>query len=200
MRGGDWEDVRPGEVAEVLAGLRAPWWIAGGWALDLFLGRVTRAHGDLDVVVLRGDQRAAFAHLSGWDLRYATPEHRLVPWDGRFLTPPLFGVWARRGPGPWTFELLLDDAREGRWVYRRDPSVTWPLASLGGRRAGIPYLRPELVLLLKAKAPSALDTADLCAVAPRLSSPGREWLAAALRRTDPRHPWLGRLAPGHPGA
>ena len=29
------------------------WWVAGGWALDLFLGRMTRPHHDVDVAILR---------------------------------------------------------------------------------------------------------------------------------------------------
>ncbi|HYR11212.1 MAG TPA: hypothetical protein VEQ60_25755 [Longimicrobium sp.] len=37
----------PAEIRAVTAALRdldAPWAVAGGWALDLALGRVTRAH------------------------------------------------------------------------------------------------------------------------------------------------------------
>jgi hypothetical protein len=52
-----------------------------GWALDLFLGRETRTHEDLDIASLRGDQLALHRHLHGWELRYATPEHTLEPWD-----------------------------------------------------------------------------------------------------------------------
>jgi hypothetical protein len=33
-----------------------PWCIGGGWAIDLWLGRVTRRHADVDVVILRRDQ------------------------------------------------------------------------------------------------------------------------------------------------
>jgi hypothetical protein len=32
------------------------WWIAGGWAVDLFLGEQTRVHDDVDVAVLRRDE------------------------------------------------------------------------------------------------------------------------------------------------
>jgi hypothetical protein len=42
-------------VAALLAGIDSPWWIAGGWALDLFIGDQTRAHEDLDVGILRRD-------------------------------------------------------------------------------------------------------------------------------------------------
>jgi len=31
---------------EVLHSLRQPWFVAGGWVIDLFLGRETRHHQD----------------------------------------------------------------------------------------------------------------------------------------------------------
>lgn len=41
----------PGEVARLLAGLPAPWYVAAGWALDLFRGVQTREHGDIEIAV-----------------------------------------------------------------------------------------------------------------------------------------------------
>ena len=35
-----WEPLTPQQAAERLRGLGAPWWIAGGWALDLLSERV----------------------------------------------------------------------------------------------------------------------------------------------------------------
>ncbi|MCL4541605.1 MAG: hypothetical protein M1396_04620 [Chloroflexi bacterium] len=46
--------VRP--VATLLTDFDRPWFIAGGWAIDLFLGRQTRAHKDVEIAVLRQDQ------------------------------------------------------------------------------------------------------------------------------------------------
>jgi uncharacterized protein CbrC (UPF0167 family) len=41
----------PGQVAQHLAGVAAPWCVAAGWALDLFRGSQTRKHGDLEIAV-----------------------------------------------------------------------------------------------------------------------------------------------------
>jgi hypothetical protein len=41
----------------------APWALCGGWAIDAWLGRQTREHGDVDVSVFLQDQRALFEHL-----------------------------------------------------------------------------------------------------------------------------------------
>jgi Aminoglycoside-2''-adenylyltransferase len=56
---GRWRPWRPREVAAFFAMLPIPWWIAGGWAIDLFLGRQTRRHEDIDVLILRQDCHAA---------------------------------------------------------------------------------------------------------------------------------------------
>jgi hypothetical protein len=65
--------VKPGSIKEVLAaiaplmrGFNAPWCVAGGWALDLFLGRITRPHGDLELAIFRQDQHLLRQHLRDW--------------------------------------------------------------------------------------------------------------------------------------
>jgi hypothetical protein len=143
---GEWERLQPDDAAALFADFDGPWWIAGGWALDLFLDAETRPHDDVDVALLRRDQAALHRLLKGWDLRYATPEHTLSPRDGQPLALPVHGVWARRSldpSSPWTFEILLNEHREDRWVYRRDPAISRELDRLGGLRRGIPYLRPR---------------------------------------------------------
>jgi hypothetical protein len=183
----DWEPLRPQDVARLLAGLDAPWWIAGGWALDLFLGAETREHDDIDVALLRRDQLALYGWLRGWDLRYATPDRTLEPWDGRYLEPPIHAIWARRSrdaTAPWACEFLLDEERNGRWIYRRDPAITRSLDDLGGLSDGVPFLCPEVVLLYKSKNPTAQDEADFDLVLPHLSPSGRRWLRQALATTQ----------------
>jgi hypothetical protein len=53
-----WRPLDPAVLPDLLGGVDAPWWLAGGWAIDAFLGRVTRVHEDTDVLVLRRDQAA----------------------------------------------------------------------------------------------------------------------------------------------
>jgi hypothetical protein len=183
----DWELLRPEDVARLLAGFDAPWWIAGGWALDLFLGAETREHDDIDVALLRRDQLALHGWLRDWELRYATPDHTLEPWDGRYLQPPIHAIWARRShdeTAPWTCEFLLNEERDGRWIYRRAPAITRSLDDLGGLRNGVPFLCPEVVLLYKSKSPTPKDEADFDAVLPHLSPPRRVWLRRALSVTQ----------------
>ena len=191
-----WEALSVGEVASLLDGLPVHWWIAGGQAIDLFVGSSTRPHQDVDVAVLRPDQLTVQAHLDGWDLRVAH-NNRLTPWaPGQLLAASQHGIWARPNPAsPWRWELLVDDVSDGDWVYRRNLVVRLPLDRLGRTTAtGLPYLRPEVVLLYKAKRPRAPDEHDAAVAIPRLSGSERAWLAAAIAKDRPDHHWLPTLA------
>ena len=44
------------KIAAIMHGFGKPWFVAGGWAVDLFLGRETRAHEDIEVSIFRRDQ------------------------------------------------------------------------------------------------------------------------------------------------
>jgi hypothetical protein len=191
-----WQPLSIEEVAMVLDGLPVGWWIAGGHAIDLFVGSSTRHHQDVDVAVLRPDQLAVQAHLDGWDLRIAH-DGRLARWaPGQLLGPHEHGIWARPNPASaWQFELLVDDVIDGQWAYRRNPAVRLPLEQLGLTTAtGLPYLRPEVVLLYKAKQPQAPDEHDAAVAIPRLSAWERAWLATAIVKDRPEHHWLPLLA------
>jgi hypothetical protein len=187
----------PDEVTALLGDLPCPWWLAGGWSIDLHLGRQTRSHEDTDVVILRDDQGVVRDHLAGWDLRAADPPGSLRPWPaGEVLPESVHDVWCRRRPGDnWALQLMIVDVVDGSWVYRRDPRIRRPLAELDGPASGPArrVLAPEVQLLYKSKAPRAKDEADFAAVVGELDPARRDWLGAALTVTSARHPWLPPL-------
>jgi hypothetical protein len=193
----NWQPLQPDEVQELLKDLPAPWWIAGGWAIDLFLGRQTRDHLDIDVLILRRDGLALREYLSGWDLHKAQ-QPGLKPWAaGEYLPVGVNDVWARRDPSsPWVVEFMLMGTDNDHWVYRRQPEIRGAVSGLGLLSDdGIPYLRPEIQLLYKAKAvPDAKDRHDFELVVPQLERDSREWLLRALSLQFPRgHQWIDHL-------
>ena len=182
-----------------LADLACPWFVAGGWAVDLHLGRVTRPHGDVDVAVYRHDQAALHAALTarGWALRKVVAG-RLVPWRAaEWLALPVHEVHATSATRDARLELLLNEGDEAEWRFRKAPaSVARPRALVERRRAGrLPFYAAEVPLLYKALASKRrpVDDADFDAALPTLDAEPRAWLAAALGRLAPRHPWLARL-------
>lgn len=185
-------------VAQELKGCERSWAISSGWALDLFLSRVTRAHHDVDVVIAHTDQLAWQQHLSARGWKWLTPfEGRLEPWPPRMtLELPRHQIHAHR-EGAF-IDFLLSDMRDGMWRYRRDPAVVRQLDRAILRAAnGLPFLAPEIVLLFKSKNTSnrerAQDPIDFDAVYAHLEPERRAWLRWALLATEPAHPWIERL-------
>ena len=191
-----WQPITPREATAMLGGLPAPWWIAGGWAIDLFAGRTTRSHGDMDIALLRGSEPALRAHFAAWDIKIAH-DGLFEPWLGDVLEPTRNQFWARpHANDPWALEFLMEDHADGVWHFRRDASVMLPVKELTRRSKGdIPYLCPEVALLYKAKAADEeRNLRDFEVAAPLLKNGARQWLQHALEQAHPGHAWISRLS------
>ena len=196
---GEWEPLSVEAVTELLGGMDARWWIAGGWALDLHLGRQTRPHHDIDVLVLREELPAVRERLRGWDLHAADPPGTgvLRPWPEHELLPAaLHDIWCRPTPAsPWALQLMVDDTDGADWIYRRDHRIRRPVAELHGPAStpARPVLAPEVQLLCKSRTPRPKDVEDFFTVAELLGDDRRDWLRRALSMVSPGHAWLDRL-------
>ncbi|MGV9267559.1 nucleotidyltransferase domain-containing protein [Kitasatospora sp. NPDC003701] len=192
-----WADAwTPAEVTARLAGVSAPWYVAGGWAVDLFRGGRTREHGDLEIAV----PAARFPEIRS---RFPEFTFDVVASDRIWeLTPEVAELshqtWLR---DPSTGKFLVDVFREPHdgttWICRRDPSIRLPYSDVVRRTPdGIPYLAPELALLFKAKATRPKDRQDFAGALPLLDRTQRRTLATLLARVHPGHDWLADLGPG----
>ena len=130
-----WAPLSPAGARELFAAFERPWWVAGGWALDMHLGRETRAHADIDLAFARGDEVALPVLLPEWEICIAH-EGGLTPWTGDApLSMPYHQFWVRRaGAEAWSFEVLLEDHDGPAWQYRRDHRVTIPRSRCCTRR------------------------------------------------------------------
>ena len=196
-----WEPWSPADVLSRLEGVVAPWCVVGGWALDLWAGRQSRPHEDLEIAVPAG--------------RFAEIRDRLtdcalfVPVDGELQ--PLdhsaeqlqrsHQTWVGQG-GRWRLDVMREphvaagpDADGELWVCRRDETLRLPYADIIRRTAaGVPYLRPDLVFLFKAKARRAKDVVDFDRTVPTFSPAERRRLADLIVRAyGPEHPWVAPL-------
>ncbi|MFC8528874.1 hypothetical protein [Nocardia sp. NPDC057227] len=184
-----WRAWTPAEVAARLSGTPPCWYVAAGWALDLFVGGLGREHSDLEI----GVPRERFGEIVG-----ALPGYEWdVVGDGQVRAFPDAAdnhhqTWLR---DPATGRYHLDVFREphdgDRWVCRRDGSITLPYDELILRTVdGIPYVIPEVVLLFKAKSRRAKDEADFLRALPALNEARRTRLSDWLSRVHPGHPWV----------
>ena len=189
------------EVAETLGGLRAPFYFAGGWAIDLHLRRVTREHHDIDALVMRRDHLLLHKALQQFSLKKIIPHPdgmppnrgTIVEWPpGDKLELPVHQINAyRTGESEPAFQVMLAESRGSDWIFRRNRDVSMPLSRMGFHPLwGLPYLAPEIVLLFKAKHLEARDQIDFDQALPALSADARRWLRDAIEKTHPGHEWL----------
>lgn len=190
-----WDPWTPSVVAARLSACTAPWAVAGGWAVDLFAGGISRAHADIEIAVPRADFPAIAAAFPEYEWDIVGDGH-LWPFAHAADRTDLHQAWLR---DPFTGAFHLDVFREPHrgdtWICRRDPTITLPYAELiRTTPSGIPYVIPEVVLLFKAKATRAKDDADFHRVLPLLSEDRRARLSTWLAQVHPEHPWLSRTA------
>jgi hypothetical protein len=193
-----WEAWRPAQVAELLAGVDLPWYVAAGWAIDRFLGEERREHEDLEVAVpnSRFDELADV--LAPFDVCVITGEAEATPLaEARDRLMDTHQTWIREpASGTWRVDFFREPSDGDTWICRREPAIRLPYERvIEWTDNGIPYGRPEIVLLFKAKhAHQEKNKADFAAALPALDGARREWLRDALERVHPGHAWLGELA------
>ncbi|MBS7546011.1 nucleotidyltransferase domain-containing protein [Ancylobacter oerskovii] len=191
----DWSAWSPRQLARRLAGVTAPWCIAGGWALDLWHGAQTRTHEDIEFTVLAEDLPAFRQALAGMEFHTAHAGV-LAPLPGAMEPPAhVAQIWCRDvEAGCWRADMMIERGTPATWVYKRDPAITCARDEAVGRTPdGLPYLKPAIVLLFKARHRRPKDEADFASAVPRLSVEERRRLKAWLARAHPGHDWGAAL-------
>ncbi|MGH7621816.1 MAG: nucleotidyltransferase domain-containing protein, partial [Gemmatimonadaceae bacterium] len=148
-------------LGELMATYPAPWALCGGWAVDAWLGRLTREHGDVDLSVFVHDQRSLFEHLGGWQLVPHVRGNEGELWDGRRVLDHPGHIHARIATGEaapppgsiltveegFFLDIQLDDREGDGWILLREPRITVPLATAIRRSPwGLPTVAPEILL------------------------------------------------------
>lgn len=209
-------------IARVMSSFERPWALCGGWAVDAWLGRVTRDHGDIDITVFDADQRALFDYLAGWNLvaHDEVEPQATEPWDGRALVLPAH-IHARP-PGaqnaelvrrwvtpPYTqahdgrdIELILNEHSDGAWLLNAEPRIA-VATEVCVRESpwAIPAFAPEVIAFYKATAyyrdkrlkPRPHDVTDFQALLDGLGPAQRGWLQSAIAAKFADHEWLARI-------
>jgi hypothetical protein len=183
------------EVNEIFSDIPVKWCIAGGWALDLYLGKQSRTHDDIDVIIFREEQLTAFKYLSKNWLLYKAENGKLNIWkEGEFLTSTN-DIWVSKGDNsPWVFQIMLVDNKQDSWIYKREKSIRREMNDIFLKtQEEIPYLKPEIQLLYKGGSSEIRekDQNDFLKSLPSLMPQAKEWLKATLKIQFPcGHIWV----------
>lgn len=191
---GEWNWIAwtPHETARRLGDVNVSWCVTAGWAVDLFVGRQTRTHDDLEIAIPAAAWPAVRGQLAGLDFLVAGDD-QLWPVDSPAFEAH-FQTWGRDASGVFRLDVFRDPHDGETWICRRDPRLTRPYSTLIRTTPdGIPFMAPEVVLLFKAKHDRDKDRADLAVCLPAMSDAEKEWLAVAIEMVHPDHPWLATV-------
>jgi hypothetical protein len=168
-----------GEVVAITADVRIQVWLRGGWAMDFFLGEVTREHDDIDFFAWALDGPALAAEL---------PRHGFRPVPG---PPPAKQLDFTRHGEDLQFALLARDATGrpadagGPWAGEPFPEaapdpepgrlgeLTCPVVNPAGQ-IEIKRMMPQWNPRLRRRPKDAADIARLRAALARSGDPGSQ--------------------------
>lgn len=192
----NWQPLTVTEVAKVFSEIKCDWAVAGGWAIDLFLGKQTRNHSDIDILIQRNDQMALQTLLSDWDVWVSDPPGTLRPWkQGEYIGQGLQDIWCRKTANdPWQFQVMLFDVENENWIFKRDPSIRRSLKSVILKtEEGFNILAPEVQLLYKSKALRDKDKMDFDNARVAMNGQQKNWLKQMLIKLYENHEWIEKL-------
>ncbi|WP_088012239.1 nucleotidyltransferase domain-containing protein [Gottfriedia acidiceleris] len=169
------------------------WYIAGGWAIDLFLQKQTRNHHDIEIAIARKDQLCLKEYLLNWTFNKVV-KGELSIWENEYLELPIHEIHGKNDKTNDELEVLLNEIELSDWKFRRDESINCKYKSLYSvSNEGIPYLNPEIVLLYKVRNTREKDNQDFKNVKDYLTFDQKTWLHKAISIHHPNHKWLEDL-------
>jgi Aminoglycoside-2''-adenylyltransferase len=123
-------------VGDLLEEAGVAYWLFGGWAVDFYVGRVTRAHDDLDMAVWLADLPWIVELLQGDGRRHAPLDDE----DG--------GTGYERGPVRLELTYLVRDGDGRIFTPLRDGRAAWSKQALANDVGELCGVRSRLVGLV----------------------------------------------------
>src|SRR3954451_12132155 len=126
-----WDAWHPRLLAQRLHDLQTPWYVAAGWAVDLFRGEQTREHEDLEIAVPAGSLGVLPPLFPEMYFYVPQGEGVLAPMSPGTLAGESHQTWGfERAAGKWRFDVFREPHDEGTWICRRDESIRLPYADI----------------------------------------------------------------------
>jgi len=209
------------QLNQFMESMKIDYAICGGHAIDLFLGKKTRPHKDLDVAVYWEDRDIIVQHMlhEGWDVyepcgtaflhkikdvasqkRIKTNIWCVKPGNQHYrFTEQEKEMYAVDFDGSEQLELdfiefLFNTRKNGAFLYAKNHDIQMSLDKVTAKDNDLPFLAPEMVLLYKSTMANNPDyQLDFDNAFPKMNAEQRAWLENALAAIFPYgHEWLGR--------
>jgi hypothetical protein len=193
---GKWQPLSVTEIKQLFAQAPFAWGLAGGYAIEQFVGKSIREHGDIDIVVFRDNQIQVQRWLANWQLYAADPPGTLRRWvAAEYLPYGIHDIWCHKNAThSWQLQIMLAEVEDDEWFSRRNPLVRGRRDDLFTNYNGSPCIKVEVQLLYKARNLHPKDNLDFQACLPLMSANAKQWLSDQLKLSLPEgHVWLHSL-------
>ena len=173
------------KVKSIMDKFGYPWFVVGGWAIDLFLDKETRVHSDIEIGIYRKHQMHLYRYFESSKKYFINNKSRIgkhekKEWNKEYLQLPIHELYIEyKG---MKLEVLLNERDEDNWIYRRDKEI-----KLDERKAilftekRISYLCPEAVLLYKTKELRDKDCEDIVNASRKMNKTQINWLIENIK-------------------
>ncbi|MFZ5967076.1 MAG: nucleotidyltransferase domain-containing protein [Bacillota bacterium] len=208
------------DLCEHLHDININWYLCGGFAIDVYLGKSTRNHKDLDITIRFEDMIGCIEYLKarGWEIDAPIGGKRVVPVEYALAHNELYfdNIWCykkdasfikvERTDGVFKYvefsrrkqieldflEVLFNRIDKGTFYYKRDPMIKRDTDKAFIKKDGISILAPELVLLYKSKNYQDDDNQhDFHIVIDKMEKERYDWFMNAMRTAYPEgHLWI----------
>lgn len=162
------------EVTKLMGNMVDEWAVCGGDAIDLFVGKTTRLHKDMDIAVFWNDREQIIDSFLNTGWRIFEPDNGLLreilsiqddlctednlwcikansnSYEIRNIYDNFYEITTERKHQDIMdfIELLLNRKEDDLFLYKRNPSINLSNA-IHYTKENIPYLAPKMVLLYK---------------------------------------------------
>jgi hypothetical protein len=181
-------------ILNEMKNFKFPWFIAGGWSIDLAIGNQTREHGDIDIVIFREHTQETLDYFNSWDIKVAIPgESRLEPCSSIVDTfVPRYCLHLFREND--FIEILLTETIEDQVIFRKERSIVMELERfIRTNPDSIPYVAPEWQLLFKSMNPRTHDEQDFQNYLHYIRPEERNWLKNSIKKVNEKSNWIDLL-------
>ena len=207
------------QLDNFMADIKVDYALCGGYAIDVFLGKKTRPHKDLDVAVFWEDRDRIVQHMlnQGWDIYEPCGTaylHKIHDVSNQKCVRD--NIWCVQSGNPhYKFtkhekdmyavdfdnseqskldyiEFLFNTRIRGLFLYRRNHEITRSLDNAILKINSTPCLAPELVLLYKSTASDNTDyQLDFNNAINKMNDEQLKWLQNSLIAMFPSgHEWI----------
>lgn len=208
------------QLNEHLSGMNVDWYLCGGFAIDAYLGKITRKHKDLDLTVSFSDMEECIQYLKlkGWEIDAPVGNQRFVPVDFALKHSELYfdNIWCykkgadfiktKKTDGPFKYmkfinreqteldfiEVMFNKIENDTFYYQKNHNITLDIDKAFIKKGEVTILAPEVILLYKSRNCENSDYQhDFDMVINKLDKERYDWFINVMNIAYPEgHIWI----------